>query len=78
LGRRQLADGYEELRADTAALLQPRASDRTGKAASRLFASTLIALVDGLMIQWLLDPTRAPRPAELAARLEPLLAASPR
>lgn len=44
--RRQLADGYEELRASTAD--------------DRALASLLIAIADGLMIQHLLDPDRTP------------------
>lgn len=44
--RRQLADGYEDLRATTAD--------------DRALASLLIAVADGLMIQHLLDPDRTP------------------
>lgn len=63
--RTQLADGYEALRGDAAALLG--AADQSLQAPE--LAALLVALTDGLMIQWLLDPERAPRPGQL---LEPL------
>lgn len=54
--RRQLAEGYEGLRASTAAALVSRGLSGDDRA----IASLLMALVDGLMIQHLLDPEGTP------------------
>jgi hypothetical protein len=43
---------------------------------ARQVASFLIAVCDGLKVQWLLDPQRAPSPDELMAALEIALPAA--
>lgn len=61
--RAQLAGHYDELRAGVgAAVRDVLEADHT---ASDTIATILIALVDGLMIQWLLDPNRRLDPATL-------------
>ncbi|ORW01091.1 TetR/AcrR family transcriptional regulator [Mycobacterium kyorinense] len=51
--RRELAGYYEEFRRDIAAALG-------GGSDAESLASILLALVDGLMVQWMLDPSRRP------------------
>lgn len=56
--REQLAALYDEFRAGVAEAIRSALGDH--RAADHASASVLIALVDGLMVQWLLDPTRRP------------------
>lgn len=64
--RRALAAGYDELRKAIDASAGPGAPGDTG-------ASLVIAIFDGLMIQWLIDPDRVNDLGEAAAELEPAL-----
>jgi AcrR family transcriptional regulator len=73
--RAQLAECYERTRATVADLV--RASvDGLSDPTARQVASFLIAVYDGLQVQWLLDPRRAPTPEELMAALEIALPAA--
>jgi AcrR family transcriptional regulator len=73
--RAQLAECYERLRASVADMVQASVqglSDHT----ARHVAGFLIAVYDGLQVQWLLDPQRAPTPDQLMAALEIALPAA--
>jgi AcrR family transcriptional regulator len=73
--RAQLAECYERLRASVADMVQTSVeglSDRT----ARHVACFLIAVYDGLQVQWLLDPQRAPTPDQLMSALETALPAA--
>lgn len=61
--RRDLARAYEELRSTLAAQLAPAAAGEEDSA--RALASGLLAIFDGLLIQWLLDRRRTPRASEI-------------
>jgi AcrR family transcriptional regulator len=62
--RQQLSDGYERLRGTIASSVLATARDLPPERA-RTIASFMIAVADGLMIQWLLDPARTPGGADL-------------
>ncbi|MGH3984353.1 MAG: TetR family transcriptional regulator C-terminal domain-containing protein, partial [Pseudonocardiaceae bacterium] len=64
--RAQLAECYERLRATVAELVRASVDGLPGPTA-RHVASFLIAVYDGLQVQWLLDPQRAPTADELMA-----------
>lgn len=69
------ADRYTWLRADLAdalADIRARGALRAGASRPGLDAE-LVALIDGLQIQWLLDPGSVDIPAQLRARLDELL-----
>ena len=61
--RAQLADSYERLRATIAAAITGPYPDLPADRA-RGVASFLMLVCDGLMVQWLLDPERAPSGAD--------------
>jgi hypothetical protein len=64
--REQMAAQYEEARTGVAEMVR----ESLGGAASadeRVLASLLIAICDGLMLQWLLDPAATPTGEELVA-----------
>jgi AcrR family transcriptional regulator len=66
--RRWLADYYEEAREATRATIEA-AADEAGEldeTAARALASLLVAVADGLVLQWLVDPERAPSGEQLA------------
>ena len=73
--RRQAAANYEDDRDGVGKL---RAAIR-GRAAAddRVLASVLLAVVDGLFIQHLLDPSAAPPPSEALALLAPMILGVP-
>jgi AcrR family transcriptional regulator len=73
--RAQLAEGYERQRAAVADMVR-NALDGLSDPIARQVASFLIAICDGLHVQWLLDPQRAPTPEELMAALEIALPAA--
>ena len=62
--RTQLADCYERLRAQTAEVVRETLSDLPPDTA-RTVAAFFIAIADGLIMQWWVDPTRAPAVDEL-------------
>jgi AcrR family transcriptional regulator len=73
--RTQLADCYERLRATVAEMVRASVSGLPDSTA-RHVASFLIAVYDGLQVQWLLDPQRAPTADDLMAALEVALPAA--
>ena len=72
--RVQLADCYEQLRATVAEMVRASVGGLPDPTA-RHVASFLIAVYDGLQIQWLLDPTASPA-NDLMAALEIALPAA--
>jgi AcrR family transcriptional regulator len=76
--RSQLAEHYREFRANTAALVEslPTHPDETAPDAEVL-AAILVAVVDGLMIQFLLDPDSLPDAGRFANALSRLTGAAP-
>jgi AcrR family transcriptional regulator len=73
--RAQLADCYERLRATVAEMVRASVGGLPALTA-RHVASFLIAVYDGLQVQWLLDPQRAPTADDLMAALELALPAA--
>ncbi|MGH3884547.1 MAG: TetR/AcrR family transcriptional regulator [Pseudonocardiaceae bacterium] len=73
--RVQLADCYERLRTTVAEMVRASVEGLPDPTA-RHVASFLIAVYDGLQVQWLLDPQRAPTAHELMAALEVALPAA--
>ncbi|HEY3691788.1 MAG TPA: TetR/AcrR family transcriptional regulator [Pseudonocardiaceae bacterium] len=73
--RAQLAECYERLRATVADMVRSSV-DGLSDVTARQVASFLIAVYDGLQVQWLLDPERAPTPDALMAALEVALPAA--
>ena len=73
--RAQLAECYERLRASVAGMVQASVAGLSDHTA-RHVACFLIAVYDGLQVQWLLDPQRAPTPDQLMAALEIALPAA--
>jgi AcrR family transcriptional regulator len=72
--RAQLADIYEEGRATVGRMVDASLGEaEIGDAQSRAVASFMIAVCDGLLLQWLVDPARAPSGAELTAGLDAAL-----
>lgn len=65
----QLAECYERLRATVAGMVRTAVADLP-EPVVRQVASFLIAVYDGLQLQWLLDPQRAPDPGQLMAALK--------
>lgn len=68
--RTQLAGYYDELRR---AIARTMGGDNTADTV----ASLLIALVDGLMVQWLLAPDRCPDPDSIQRAMSALVASNP-
>ena len=67
--RRQLAASYETSRRALAALIE----DQVGGSPEldvRILASAMIAIFDGLVVQWLLDPDRVPTGAQVLDAVE--------
>jgi AcrR family transcriptional regulator len=69
--RRQVSDQYQEYRHALTRLIESLLPPALAPADGELNAlpSLLIATADGLMIQWLLDPSRTPSADELLASL---------
>ncbi|MGH3938762.1 MAG: TetR/AcrR family transcriptional regulator [Pseudonocardiaceae bacterium] len=67
--RAELADCYEQLRTTMADLVHTSMGGLSDSAA-RHAASFLVAVYDGLAVQWLLDPKHAPTADGLMAALE--------
>jgi AcrR family transcriptional regulator len=72
--RQRLADAYGELREFIARTAVDRGPDEDPEHGARTLdlASVLMALFDGLAIQWLLDPERAPSAAQAMGGLDAL------
>jgi AcrR family transcriptional regulator len=72
--RAQLADIYENGRAAVAQLVEASLGETDiDDEQSRAVASFMIAVCDGLLLQWLVDPERAPSGEELTAGLDAAL-----
>jgi AcrR family transcriptional regulator len=69
--RRQLADHYESSRALVAETIRAVLGDDAEAAGGipEVFAAFMVAVCDGLAVQWLLDSEHAPTGAELGAAL---------
>ncbi|MGW7353889.1 TetR/AcrR family transcriptional regulator [Streptomyces sp. NPDC054784] len=70
--RRYLAGGQAEGRRGLAALLGGTPEGDVDDAVVRTLGATQLALFTGLMTQWLTDPERAPRAADVVAGLRSL------
>ncbi|BBZ10641.1 TetR/AcrR family transcriptional regulator [Mycobacterium branderi] len=71
--RDQLAEHYREFRSSTASLVQSIAGQPAESVPDpEALAAILVAVVDGLTIQWLLDPDSVPDGARLAGVLRRL------
>lgn len=64
--RSQLAEHYREFRSSTAALVRSFVGSEKSLPDSEAIAAILVAVVDGLMIQWLLDSDSLPDGTRLA------------
>jgi AcrR family transcriptional regulator len=68
--REQLANFYCQARDDVAAVVgESLGPDPESKAAARILASLLIAVSDGLQLQWFLEPEQTPSADEIGAAL---------
>jgi AcrR family transcriptional regulator len=75
--RAQLADIYEEARAAVGRLVAASLDDPDiAEDDVRAVASFMIAVSDGLLLQWLVDPERAPSGEELTAGLDAAVGAA--
>jgi AcrR family transcriptional regulator len=72
--RKQLADGQEEGRFGLAALFQRIDESTVDEKAARTVGSFYMALLSGLIAQWLVDPRRAPSGHDMAEGLRTILA----
>ena len=70
--RAAVADGIEDARAFWAQVLY--GVDPADRARARAIGSLHQALVSGVLVQWLIDPERAPSPADLAAAMAAIAA----
>jgi Tetracyclin repressor-like, C-terminal domain len=70
--REQLAEGHEQVRLWLAALFR-RIGSTVGEEPARAVGSFYLALLNGLMVQWLLDPDRAPSGRDMAEALRTIL-----
>ena len=66
--REQLSDGQEEGRYGLVALFQKVEVSTVDERAARTVGSFYLALLSGLMVQWFVDPDRAPRGATWPTR----------
>lgn len=73
--RAQLADLIEETRHASQATIEAAipGAETLDERTARTLASLLIAVVDGLALQWLIDPERAPTGEELTGVLDSIL-----
>jgi AcrR family transcriptional regulator len=70
--REQMAAGHEEVRMWLAALFR-RIGSTAGEGSERAVGSFYLALLNGLMVQWLLDPDRAPSGRDMTEALLTIL-----
>ena len=71
--REQLADGQEEGRHGLVALFEGVEERTVDESRARTVGSFYLALVSGLMVQWLVDPARAPSGGDMAYALRAIL-----
>jgi AcrR family transcriptional regulator len=74
--RAQMAGGIEQGRWGLAALLTGTAEDQLDEATVRSLGSVQMALMSGVIIQWLADPATAPGPEQIVAGLRALASIS--
>jgi|SRR5215207_254646 len=70
--REQLAEGHEQARLWLAALFR-RIGSTAGEEPARAVGSFYLALLNGLMVQWLLDPDCAPTGRDMVEALRMIL-----
>ena len=70
--RARMADALHQGRSGMAALITGRAEDTLDDATIRTVGSVQMALMSGVMVQWLVDPAGAPSAEEIAAGLRAL------
>lgn len=70
--RQQMADGVEQGRSGLAAIITGTAEESLDEETIRTVGSVTMALMSGVLIQWLVDPARAPGPDQVAAGLRAL------
>ena len=71
--REQLAEGQEQGRYGLVALFQGVDEHAVHETQARTVGSFYLALVSGLMVQWLVDPKRAPSSADVADALRTIV-----
>ncbi|HTZ64795.1 MAG TPA: TetR/AcrR family transcriptional regulator [Solirubrobacteraceae bacterium] len=73
--RAQLADLIDETRRASQATIEATipGAEALDERTARTLASLLIAVIDGLALQWLIDPKRAPTGEDLAGALDSIL-----
>ena len=71
--REQLANGLEEGRYGLVALFRKVEESMVDERQARTVGSFYLALVSGLMVQWLVDPARAPSGTDVADALRAIL-----
>jgi AcrR family transcriptional regulator len=75
--RAQLAGFYREAREEVATIVgESLGEDREAKAAAMIIASLLIAVFDGLQLQWLLEPEQTPSADEIGKAVGRALSAA--
>jgi AcrR family transcriptional regulator len=72
--REQLAGGQEEARFGLVAMFRKIDESAVEERTARTVGSFYLALLSGLMLQWLLDPERAPSGSDMAEALREILA----
>jgi AcrR family transcriptional regulator len=72
--RKHLADGQQEGREGATAGLLGVPEDEVDPDTARSLGSVQMALISGIMIQWLLDPERAPSGADVVAGIRRMAA----
>ncbi|WP_116951265.1 TetR/AcrR family transcriptional regulator [Jiangella endophytica] len=70
--RDDLARTYEAARRDLAGLVLGRDPAEIDDATARTIGSTALCLINGMVLQWLIDPDAAPSAADLASALRAL------
>jgi len=71
--RAQLAGGQEEGRRGLAAMVAGRPEEEVPESEVRSVGAVQLALISGLMVQWLTDETATPKASEVLAGLRKLL-----
>ncbi|GAA2654050.1 TetR/AcrR family transcriptional regulator [Paractinoplanes durhamensis] len=75
--RAQLADGIQQGRRGMAALLTGTPEDQLSDEIVRTVGSMQMALMSGVLTQWLADPATAPAPEEIVAGIRALTRSTP-
>jgi AcrR family transcriptional regulator len=70
--RAQIADGQQQGRRGMVALLTGLSEETVDDQATRTLGSVQMALMSGVMVQWMTDPARSPSAAEVVAGLRAL------